>query len=195
MEDDDIEYDTVWQEEEEVSSDINPELKRLYQQHPECNLDYIDQIIPKIPLQIIPGGEKSDSNHRTYPFLTNFERTKIIDKVPDKDIDKNFNYYYNKHIYIYDTKNKRDYIMLLPDEIIPYIDITKPFLFGNNIKQLSIIIPKVFNKLYGHPYTAREIRKLYATYSNNTQFSMRERFANAAAMGHSMEENLRYSYK
>jgi hypothetical protein len=124
-----------------------------------------------------------------------FERTKIIDKVPDKDIDRSFNYYYDKHIYIYDTKNKRDYIMLLPDEIISYIDITKPFLFGNNIKQLSIIIPKVFNKLYGHPYTAREIRKLYATYSNNTQFSMRERFANAAAMGHSMEENLRYSYK
>ena len=123
-----------------------------------------------------------------------FERTKIIDKVPDKHIDRSFNYYYDKYIYIYDTKNKRDYIMLLPDEIIPYIDITKPFLFGNNIKQLSIIIPKVFNKLYGHPYTAREIRKLYATYSN-TQLSMRERFANAAAMGHSMEENLRYSYK
>ena len=27
---------------------------------------------------LIPGGDKSDSNHRTYPFLTNFEKTKII---------------------------------------------------------------------------------------------------------------------
>jgi hypothetical protein len=124
-----------------------------------------------------------------------FERTKIIDKVPDKDIDRSFNYYYDKHIYIYDTKNKRDYVMLLPDEIIPYININRKYLFSNGIKQLTSYIPKVFNKLYGHPYTAREIRKLYATYSNNTQFSMRERFANAAAMGHSMEENLRYSYK
>jgi hypothetical protein len=124
-----------------------------------------------------------------------FERTKIIDKVPDKDIDRSFNYYYDKHIYIYDTKNKTDYVMLLPDEIIPYIDISRKYLFSNSIKQLTPFIPKVFNKLYGHPYTAREIRKLYATYSNNTQFSMRERFANAAAMGHSMEENLRYSYK
>lgn len=66
-------------EEEEAASELKPELKRLYQQHPECNLDYIEQVIPKIPLQFVPpGGDKADSNHRTYPFLTNFERTKII---------------------------------------------------------------------------------------------------------------------
>jgi DNA-directed RNA polymerase subunit K/omega len=71
------EYDET--EEQEASSEIKPELKRLYQQHPECNLDYIEQVLPKIPLQFIPpGGEKADSNHRTYPFLTNFEKTKII---------------------------------------------------------------------------------------------------------------------
>jgi DNA-directed RNA polymerase I, II, and III subunit RPABC2 len=66
-------------EQEEAAPDIKPELKKLYQQHPECNLDYIEQVIPKIPLQFIPpGGDKADSNHRTYPFLTNYERTKII---------------------------------------------------------------------------------------------------------------------
>jgi DNA-directed RNA polymerase I, II, and III subunit RPABC2 len=65
--------------EEEVAPDSKPELKRLYQQHPECNLDYMEQVIPKIPLQVLPpGGEQADANHRTYPFLTNFERTKII---------------------------------------------------------------------------------------------------------------------
>jgi len=74
MEDDDIEYEEEWKEFDESDK---PELKRLYQQHPECNIDYIEQIIPRIPLQIIPG-EKTDSNHRTYPFLTNFEKTKII---------------------------------------------------------------------------------------------------------------------
>ncbi len=74
----DDEYDET-EEQEEAPSEIKPELKRLYQQHPECNLDYIEQVIPKIPLQFIPpGGEKADSNHRTYPFLTNFEKTKII---------------------------------------------------------------------------------------------------------------------
>jgi DNA-directed RNA polymerase subunit K/omega len=67
------------EDEEEVTSEVKPELKRLYQQHPECNLDYIEQVIPKIPLQYVPpGGDKADSNHRTYPFLTNFEKTKII---------------------------------------------------------------------------------------------------------------------
>ncbi len=74
----DDEYDET-EEQEEAPSEIKPELKRLYQQHPECNLDYIEQVLPKIPLQFIPpGGEKADSNHRTYPFLTNFEKTKII---------------------------------------------------------------------------------------------------------------------
>jgi len=80
---DDGEWDEEYQEEvlteEEVASDNKPELKRLQQQHPECNLDYIEQVIPKIPLQVVPpGGDKADANHRTYPFLTNFERTKII---------------------------------------------------------------------------------------------------------------------
>ena len=67
------------EEQEDVTPDIKPELKRLYQQHPECKLDYIEQIVPKIALQVVPpGGDKADSNHRTYPFLTNYEKTKII---------------------------------------------------------------------------------------------------------------------
>jgi len=75
----DEEYDEELLAEEEVVPDSKPELRRLYQQHPECNLDYIEQVIPKIPLQVVPpGGDKADVNHRTYPFLTNFERTKII---------------------------------------------------------------------------------------------------------------------
>ena len=120
-----------------------------------------------------------------------FQLTKITNKIPDKHIDKNFNYYYDKHIYIYNTKNKEEYDLILPDEIIPYIDTTREFLFNRNI---DIIIPRVFNKLYGHPFNAREIRRLYCTYSN-THFNMRERFATAKAMGHRMEENLKYSYK
>jgi DNA-directed RNA polymerase I, II, and III subunit RPABC2 len=75
----DEEYNEEIVAEEEAVPDSKPELRRLYQQHPECNLDYIEQVIPKIPLQVVPpGGEKADVNHRTYPFLTNFERTKII---------------------------------------------------------------------------------------------------------------------
>jgi DNA-directed RNA polymerase I, II, and III subunit RPABC2 len=71
--------DVVVEDEVEMKTEMKPELKRLYQQHPECLLDYIEQVVPKIPLQMIPpGGTKADNNHRTYPFLTIFERTKII---------------------------------------------------------------------------------------------------------------------
>ena len=72
--------------EEEVTAEIKPELKRLYQQHPECLLDYVGQVLIKLQPSILPPGGVSmdpeisttDPNHRTYPFLTNFERTKII---------------------------------------------------------------------------------------------------------------------
>ena len=63
-------------DDEPIAADIKPELKRLYQQHPECLLDYVEQVIPKLPLRAI--GDQADTHHLTYPFLTNFERTKII---------------------------------------------------------------------------------------------------------------------
>lgn len=74
------EYDDISQElAEDDNSDIKPELKKLYQQHPECVLDYIETVIPKIPVNFAPpGGDKVDSNHRTYPFITIYEKTKII---------------------------------------------------------------------------------------------------------------------
>ena len=80
------EYEEEWEEEEEYTEEViedtqdsRPELKRLYQQHPECILDYVEQVIPKLHLEFTPpGGINIDVNHRTYPFLTNFEKTKII---------------------------------------------------------------------------------------------------------------------
>lgn len=85
------EYEQEWgnsYEEEEVVEDIDaeqtdpkPELRKLFQQHPECNLDYIEQILPKVALTVVPPSrdrEQEDPYHRTYPFLTVFERTKII---------------------------------------------------------------------------------------------------------------------
>jgi DNA-directed RNA polymerase I, II, and III subunit RPABC2 len=80
--------DAAWEEEEyvdealqeeEVASEMKPELKRLYQQHPECNLVYVEQVLPRLTMTVLPSlGDKIDINHRTYPFLTTFERTKII---------------------------------------------------------------------------------------------------------------------
>ena len=66
---------------------VRPELRKLYQQHPECLLEYIETVLPKLPLKLNPanssaaaGSEevKIDENHKTYPFLTTYEKTKII---------------------------------------------------------------------------------------------------------------------
>lgn len=121
-----------------------------------------------------------------------FQHTKIHHCIPDENIDKKFNYYYDKHIYIYNTKNKQYYDMKLDDAIIPYIDINATYLFGNN-KQLSSFISNTFEKIYNHRYTAKNIRELYATY--NQSLDKRTRIENAAAMGHSLLENTLYSYK
>jgi len=76
---DDVNYDDFNPLAEEGTDVVNPELTRLYQQHPECNLDYMEQVLPKMTAQVLPpGGTNADANHRTYPFLTNFEKTKII---------------------------------------------------------------------------------------------------------------------
>jgi DNA-directed RNA polymerase subunit K/omega len=52
-------------------------LAALKKRHPECVLDYAETIAPKIPLTASPPGQK-DPNHRSPPFLTIYERTKII---------------------------------------------------------------------------------------------------------------------
>jgi DNA-directed RNA polymerase subunit K/omega len=48
-------------------------LAALKKRHPECILDYAESIGPKIPLT-----GKNDTVHRSPPFLTVYERTKII---------------------------------------------------------------------------------------------------------------------
>jgi DNA-directed RNA polymerases I, II, and III subunit RPABC2 len=58
---------------------IKPELKRLYAQHPELIVDYIESVLNKVPLKVVqPTDTKPDENHKTYPFVTLYERTKII---------------------------------------------------------------------------------------------------------------------
>jgi len=88
MADEDVEIEYEGMQEEVPSlydiaenglSDVKPELQKLYQQHPECILDYVEDIIPKLEQKyVVSGGKQIDPNHRTCPFLTNFERTKII---------------------------------------------------------------------------------------------------------------------
>jgi DNA-directed RNA polymerase I, II, and III subunit RPABC2 len=55
----------------------NP-FEALYEHHPETILDYAETIMPAVPLKVAsPGGEK-DPQHMSPPFLTVYERTKLL---------------------------------------------------------------------------------------------------------------------
>ena len=50
----------------------------LYKYHPETLVDYMETVIPKVPLQQAPPDSGTDLNHMSPPFLTVYERTKIL---------------------------------------------------------------------------------------------------------------------
>jgi len=49
----------------------------LLRHHPECKVDYRESVAPKISLVASPPAG-IDPNHRSPPFLTQYEKTKII---------------------------------------------------------------------------------------------------------------------
>jgi len=52
-------------------------LASLLRHHPECILDYAEVVATKLPLLASPPLDK-DPNHKSVPFLTQYERTKVI---------------------------------------------------------------------------------------------------------------------
>ena len=62
---------------EKAEATTNDPLAALKKHHPECTLAYAETIAPKIQLTSAPPLGK-DPNHRSPPFLTQYERTKII---------------------------------------------------------------------------------------------------------------------
>ena len=91
-------------EEEVGDEDGEWEEMKLYATHPECNLDYVESVVTNVPLKVAPPKRMSaletaervlaegaaDSNaddealqgvdvhHKTYPFMTQYERTRVI---------------------------------------------------------------------------------------------------------------------
>jgi DNA-directed RNA polymerase I, II, and III subunit RPABC2 len=80
MADDDADF--VAGGEEEVVDDIDTGVdtsgdSNLLKHHPECVIDFAESVAPKILLLASPPLNK-DPNHRSAPFLTQYEKTKII---------------------------------------------------------------------------------------------------------------------
>ena len=56
----------------------NRALKFLSQHHPECRMEYVEEVAKKLPLASYPPVEGKDVAHNSVPYLTQFERTKIL---------------------------------------------------------------------------------------------------------------------
>lgn len=78
-----VEEAEVLEEEETLRPIVPDPLKNLYKFHPESILDYADSIKPKVPLRaamptVSDLKKHLDDNHRSQPFLSVFEKTKIL---------------------------------------------------------------------------------------------------------------------
>lgn len=62
---------------EEDTKQRDDPLAALLKHHPECIIAYAENVASKISLTASPPLNK-DPNHRSVPFLTQYERTKII---------------------------------------------------------------------------------------------------------------------
>lgn len=68
--------DVLGEQEDAAEIKENP-LASLLKHHPECIIDYAETIAPKLNLLASPPMGK-DPNHKSVPFLTQYEKTKII---------------------------------------------------------------------------------------------------------------------
>ena len=76
--DDDFEGDLDLEGGEEEVPEHEDPFEVLYKYHPETIVDYVETVIPKVPLQQAPPDGSGDPNHLSPPFLTIYERTKIL---------------------------------------------------------------------------------------------------------------------
>ena len=54
-------------------------LEVLYRFHPETILDYVEKIMPNIAIQQVPPSKDgSDKAHKSQPFLSVYEKTKLL---------------------------------------------------------------------------------------------------------------------
>ena len=85
MADEDDQPDVFDEEDPGLEEDANDEepvkesraLQFLKMNHPECRIDYMEDVFNVLPLAAYPPGSV-DKNHKSVPYLTLFEKTKLI---------------------------------------------------------------------------------------------------------------------
>jgi DNA-directed RNA polymerase I, II, and III subunit RPABC2 len=53
-------------------------LQYLSTHHPECRVDYVEEVLQKLPLASYPPDQDLDPKHKSVMYLTSFEKTKIL---------------------------------------------------------------------------------------------------------------------
>ena len=110
----------------------------------------------------------------------------------------NGNYFDKDFMYIKDTntKNKKNITILLPTEIIQLLP-DNGFILGKEYSGpvLSNKFSSLMKKIYGKKIGALNLRRMYLTTINNKSPSFLERKIVADAVGHSVEESLKYTLK
>lgn len=108
------------------------------------------------------------------------------------------NYFDDENMYIKDTKtkNKKGIVIKIPNEVVDLLP-QSGYLFGYNYSAptLSVKFSNLMNKIYGKKIGALDLRRMYLTTINRSGASYNERQKISDAVGHSVEESLRYSMK
>jgi len=152
------------------------------------SIDNIDEKIIYGLLMLIPPRRIGD-----------YVNTIIVHTKEEFDgLPKVMNYYYDGKIYIYNTKvdnrtfvtstnNEPIFIVDVPPEVIAIINHSQNFLINKGIR-----INQLFEKYHNYKYTNANIRRLYVTHHLKAAIKYKDVKDTANAMGHSVEQNLKY---
>jgi DNA-directed RNA polymerase I, II, and III subunit RPABC2 len=73
----DIQDENIEEGEREIAKE-NRALQFLNLHHPECLVDYREEVIKKLSVNVFPPDSGVDRRHKSVPYLTIFEKTKIL---------------------------------------------------------------------------------------------------------------------
>lgn len=108
------------------------------------------------------------------------------------------NYFDNEYMYIKEanTKNKKGITIKIPSEILELLP-KSGYIFGREYSApvLSNKFASLMNKIYKKKIGALNLRRMYLTTINNRCGSFLERKEVADALGHSVEESIKYALK
>ena len=163
-----------------ISFDINDVIMKVE----NADLDRIEKMMAYLAL-LLPTKRFNE-----------YRLVKISKIKPNDTFNKSFNYYFNGTIYIYNTKNKVYNEINIPDEVFKLIDNNDEFMMGKlyNQNTFSSKLSNIIFKIYGMAINNTMLRRLYSTYLRSLGLNGNDYEKQANKMGHSLSQNLKYSY-